>query len=133
LHELGHIFIERANHIYIPEKWANEFIASYFAICFFEQYKNYPGLPQMDQSCLQPKYKTLEDFQRLYNKVGGPNYAWYQGKFQVLGEKLYPKFKTELLKKFIYNYSAEGKKLDPLVLIQQLSPEITNQWLKGMK
>lgn len=133
LHELGHIFLKRYNDTHTKKKWADEFLASYFALCFFQQHKSYPGLPGTGESGYQPKYKTLADFERLYSTVGAPNYAWYQGKFQELGERLYPKFKVELIKKFIANYSANGKKLDPLVLLQQLSPEITNQWIKEMK
>lgn len=133
LHELGHIFLERYNHTFTHKLWADEFLASYFAICFFQQHKNYPGLPQIDESGYQPKYKTLEDFERLYSTVGPPNYGWYQGKFQELGKRLYPKFKVELLKKFIANYSPEGKKLPPLVLLKQLAPKIMNQWLKEMR
>ncbi|MEO9023347.1 MAG: hypothetical protein ABI290_14535, partial [Ginsengibacter sp.] len=133
LHELGHAFLQKFNKLYTGKLWADEFLASYFAICFFEEHKNYRGLPQVGESGYQPKYKTLADFERLYDQVGAQNYGWYQGQFQNLGYELYPKFKTELLTKFIDNYSADGKKLAPLVLLQQLAPEITNQWLKGME
>jgi hypothetical protein len=133
LHEVGHIFLIRYNHTSTQKKWADEFLASYFAICFFEQHKNYPGLPQAGETGYSPKYITLADFERLYFNVGAQNYGWYQGQFQNLGYELYPKFKTELLKKFIDNYSDAGKKLPPLDLLKQLAPEITNQWLKGME
>lgn len=133
LHELGHIFLKRYNHTFTHKLWSDEFLASYFAICFFEEHKNYPGLPQVGETGYQPKYKTLADFERLYSNVGARNYGWYQGRFQELGYKLYPKFKVELLRKFIANYSPGGKKLPPLVLLQQLAPEITNQWLEEMK
>ena len=133
LHEVGHIFLIRYNHTSTQKKWADEFLASYFAICFFEQHKEYPGLPQAGETGYTPKYRTLADFERLYSKVGVQNYGWYQGQFQNLAYELYPKFKTELIKTFIENNSADGKKLDPLVLLQQLAPEITDQWLKRMK
>lgn len=90
-------------------------------------------MPQVGETGYQPKYKTLADFERLYSNVGAPNYGWYQGRFQELGYQLYSKFKTDLIKKFIGNYSVNGKHLDPLILLQQLAPEITNQWLKEMK
>lgn len=133
LHELGHIFLKRYNNTHTHKKWADEFLASYFAICFFQQHKSYPGLPQIDETGYQPKYKTLADFEKYYSNVGAPNYGWYQGKFQELGKRLYPKFKVELIRKFIANDSANGKKLDPLVLLKQLAPEITNEWLKEMQ
>ncbi len=133
LHELGHIFLKRYNGTHTQKKWADEFLASYFAICFFQQHKNYPGLPQIDETGYHPKYKTLADFERLYSNVGAPNYGWYQGKFQELGKRLYPKFKVELIRKFIDNYSATGKKLEPLVLLKQIAPETMNEWLEEMK
>lgn len=133
LHELGHLFFQKINNTYTRKFWADEFLASYFGICFFEENKNYPGLPQVGETGYQPKYKTLEDFERLYSNVGARNYGWYQGRFQDLGERLYPKFKTDLIREFIANYAVNGKKLEPLVLLQQLAPEITNQWLKEME
>lgn len=133
LHELGHYFFQTANKLYSGKLWVDEFLASYFAICFFEQHKEYPGLPQVGQTGYTPKYRTLADLERLYSDVGDRNYGWYQAQFQNLGYLLYPKFKTELIKKFIENSSASGKKLPPLDLLKQLAPETMNQWLKGMK
>jgi hypothetical protein len=133
LHELGHIFLKRYNHTHTQKKWADEFLASYFAICFFEQHTNYPGLPQVGETGYTPKYRTLADFERLYSNVGARNYGWYQGQFQNLGYKLYPKFKTQLIKIFIDNFSDAGKKLPPLDLLKQIAPDITNQWLNKME
>ena len=133
LHELGHIFLKRYKNTHTQKKWADEFLASYFAICFFEENKNYPGLPQVGENNYQPKYKTLEDFERLYEKVGARNYGWYQARFTELGKRLYPKFKVELLREFVDNYSRDGKKLEALVLLRQIAPEITNQWVEEMK
>ncbi|HRP43283.1 MAG TPA: hypothetical protein PLU27_00805 [Ginsengibacter sp.] len=133
LHELGHSFLQTSNKLYTGRLWADEFLASYFAICFFEQHKNYPGLPQVGETGYTPKYKTLADFERLYSNVGDQNYGWYQAQFQNLGYLLYPKFKTELIKKFIENNSAKGKKLSPIDLLKRLAPETMNQWLKEME
>jgi hypothetical protein len=133
LHELGHIFLHRYTKTHTGKKWADEFLASYFALCYLKHLNNNLGLPQIDQTSYLPKYKTLRYFEQLYEDVGPKNYAWYQGKFQKLATKLYPHFKIDLLKKFIDNYSAKGKKTDPLDLLKQLAPEITNQWLGEMK
>lgn len=133
LHELGHIFLQSFNNTFTGNLWADEFLASYFAICFFEQHKIYPGLPQVGETGYTPKYKTLTDFERLYFTVGGPNYGWYQAQFQNLGYELYPKLKTSLINKFIENASSDGKKIDPLDLLKQLAPATMNQWLKRME
>lgn len=133
LHELGHAFLQSSNKLYTGTLWADEFLASYFAICFFEEHKEYPGLPMVGQTGYTPKYSSLTDFERLYDNVGARNYGWYQAQFENLGYELYPKFKTELLKAFIENYSEAGKKLPPLDLLKQLASEITNQWLKEIE
>lgn len=133
LHELGHAFLQTFNKLYTGKLWTDEFLASYFAICFFELHNNYPGLPQVGATGYTPKYKTLSDFEHLYSNVGDQNYGWYQAQFQNLGYELYPKFKTRLISKFINNASPDAKKSDPLVLLQQLAPEITNRWLTEMK
>jgi hypothetical protein len=132
LHELGHIFLFRYNKTRTGKKWADEFLASYFALCYLKHRNDTLRLPQIDLTSYQPKYKTLDNFELLYEDVGPPNYAWYQGKFQKLATLLYPKFKVELLKEFIKNYSANGKKPDPLDLLKRLAPQITNQWLEEM-
>lgn len=132
LHELGHAFLQRCHHLYTGKLWTDEFLASYFATCFLKEHKNYPLLPQVGETGYHPPHRTLTDFERLYADVGARNYGWYQGQFQNLGYKFYPKYKTELLEKFIDNYSADGQKLEPLALLQQLEPGIMNQWLKKM-
>lgn len=133
LHELGHAFLQTFNKLYTGKLWADEFLASYFAICFFEQQKNYPGLPQVGEKGYTPKYKSLTDFEHLYSNVGDENYGWYQSQFQNLGYELYPKFKTRLIKEFINNASPAGKSLNPEMLLQRLAPGIMNKWLKKMK
>jgi len=133
LHELGHAFLQKFNHLYTGKLWTDEFLASYFATCFLKEHKNYPALPQVGETGYNPPHRTLKDFERMYDKIGTRNYGWYQGQFQNLGYELYPKFKTDLIKKFIADYSVNGKKSEPLVLLKQLSPEITNQWLEEME
>jgi hypothetical protein len=133
IHELGHIFLKGFTQTHTGKKWADEFLASYFAICFFKANNSYPGLPQVGETGYQPEYKTIGDFERLYLAMGGRNDGWYQGKFQELGYRLYPKFKMGLLRKFIANDAPDGKKLAPLTLLKQLAPGITHQWLKEME
>ena len=133
LHELGHNFLLRVTKTDAKKEWANEFLASYFAISYLNENKINKGLPQIDQSDFQPKYKTLDDFEKFYFGMSPQNYAWYQGKFQKLGYQLYPKFNIGLLREFIKNYEMPGKKLDPISLLQQLAPDIMTKFLEEMK
>lgn len=133
LHELGHNFFLRLNNTDTKKSWANEFLASYFAICYLKDSKSKKGLPQIDQTNFQPQHKTLEDFDNLYSEINPQNYAWYQGKFQELGYKLYTRFGITLIKDFIDNFKTNGKNLDPITLLKQLAPDITKQFLEQMK
>jgi hypothetical protein len=133
LHELGHHFFEVMHKINTGKSWANEFLASYFAICYIHATKSKTGLPDFSMSEYQPQYKTLEDFEKLYIGVGPPNYAWYQQKFIELGEKLYSKFRLKLIQQFLQNYSSKEKNIDPQELLNQLAPEIMEKWLNEMK
>jgi hypothetical protein len=133
LHELGHIFLHTYLHTHTQKKWADEFLASYFALCYLKQINDSLGLPQLDQTGFVPKYKDLKSFEQLYEAVGPPNYAWYQGKFQKLATALYPVYKVRLIRVFAANFAANGKKTDPLLLLQQIAPGIINQWLAEMK
>lgn len=138
LHELGHIFFDVVKNIHPEENWASEFIANYFAECYYAEtiptfFEGVDFVAQNNPHEYQPKHKTLEDFDRLYLQVGARNYGWYQGKFQELCDRLYPEFKIDLIRKIIDNYSANGKHSDMLTLLKQISPEITNKWLEEMK
>jgi hypothetical protein len=132
LHELGHYFFFTLNKIN-KEKWFNEFLATYFLICFIKGKNIAPELEKELQANYPVTYKTLEDFQKLYGNVGPSNYHWYQCKFAQLGFRLYPHFKTNLIKTVIENYSPSGKNLDGISLLKNLAPGTMNEWLKEMQ
>lgn len=132
IHELGHYFFITLHNIY-REKWLNEFIATYFLICFIKEKNLVPGLENELKADYPVAHKTLEDFQKLYGDVGPANYHWYQCKFAQLGYKLYPQFKLELIKKVIENYFPEGKDPDGISFLKKLAPETMNEWLKEMQ
>jgi hypothetical protein len=106
-------------------------------ICYLKEKNLEPNLqPNLEDELKADsleKHKTLDDFQNLYFAVGPKNYNWYQSKFAQLGLKLYPQFKTDLIKKVVDNYKADGKNLDGVSLLKNMAPEIMNEWLKGMQ
>ena len=70
-----------------PNKWFNEFLASYFAYAYLRQ-RNlklatvfHTMTAEMASVTPKQKHTTLDDFERLYVGVGPANYGWYQGKF----------------------------------------------------
>lgn len=132
VHELGHYFLITLNNAHIPAKWADEFFATYFAVCYLETKKGLRMLPSASPDTL-PKYRTLADFERLYYGVWGPNYGWYQDQFAKLAYALYPKFKTDLIKIAIEQYRLGGLQTPPLELLQTLAPKEMANWLNEMK
>ncbi|MGI4887304.1 MAG: hypothetical protein ACRYFR_20290 [Janthinobacterium lividum] len=132
VHELGHYYFYTLHPSTIPAKWADEFFASYFAICYLETRKGLSLLPSSPAGPT-PQYRTLADFERLYYGVGGPNYGWYQGQFAALAYALYPKFKTKLVKIALDEYGPTGKRTPPLELLKTLAPKEVALWLKSMQ
>jgi hypothetical protein len=132
IHELGHYFFFTLNNLY-KEKWLNEFLATYFLICFIKENNLVPDLENELKADYPVTHKTLDDFQKLYGNVGPANYHWYQCKFAQLGYEMYPAFKIELIRKVIKNYSPGGKQLDGVSLLQSLAPETVSKWLKEMQ
>ncbi len=132
IHELGHYFFFTLNNLY-KEKWLNEFLATYFLICFIKEKNLVPELEDELKAGYSVAHKTLDDFQKLYGGVGPVNYHWYQCKFAQLGYKLYPQLKIGLIKNVIKNYSPGGENLEGISLLKKLAPEIMDEWLKEMQ
>lgn len=132
IHELGHYFFYTRHPTPIPAKWADEFFATYFAVCFLETRKELLLLSSAGDT-YAPHYHTLADFERLYYGVGGQNYGWYQGQFAALAYTLYPKFKTKLLAIALEEYGPTGKHTPPLELLQTLAPKEVAAWRKNVE
>ncbi len=132
LHELGHYFFFTLNKVN-KEKWLNEFLATYFLICYLKNKNLEPNLEEEMKADYPVTHRTLEDFQKFYGGVGPRNYGWYQVKFAKLGFELYPEFKVELIRLVLQNYAPNGKNLDGVTLLKGLAPETMNTWLKMMQ
>ena len=132
LHELGHYFFFTLNQLN-KEKWLNEFLATYFLICFIKSNNPEPNLEEEMKADYPVTHRTLEDFQKFYLGVGPKNYGWYQVKFAKLGFELYPEFKVDLIRLVLQNYAPNGKNLDGVALLKGLAPETMNTWLKMMQ
>jgi hypothetical protein len=87
LHEVGHV-LTLAHGIHPPSRWANEFLATYFAYTFL--HAAHPDWAALfiamthDLQCRdapRPRHTSLEAFDLLYSGVGPTNYGWYQSAF----------------------------------------------------
>jgi len=131
VHELGHYFFFTLNGL-VKEKWFNEFLATYFLICYIKDRNLAPDLQKALQADYPVAHRSLDDFQKIYLGVGPQNYHWYQSKFAELGFRLYPQFKTSLIKEVLDNYSPTGKQLNGVALLTAIAPDVATEWLQQM-
>jgi len=113
VHEFTHGFQEKTR-VSFGAAWLSEFFADYTTYAFLKRFeKEYKKdlcvvetVAKVMYEGGKPlvKHKSLEDFERLYARVGFLNYAWYHGKFLLGVFELYEKygepFITNLIKAF---------------------------------
>src|SRR5262249_6107141 len=127
LHELGHV-LTHAYRIRSPSLWSYELLGTYFAYAYLRE--AHPELAILFAAMTydlqyrdgdKPKYTSLEDFDRLYFKVGGANYGWFQSAFFGRVEQVYNAQKLSFLEKMRTAYPMDSKdKEPPRVVIERL-------------
>lgn len=144
LHELGHLIAEKLEISFYPgkpNKWYNEFLASYIAYAYLRE-KN-PALATMINTLTEhyigtmpmQRYTSLEDFEKLYSNVGPENYGWYQNKFFQLVVKIYDRKGLNFIKELVSSSFPKKEKTSIESLLQNLE-KITPgfiSWEKELK
>lgn len=92
-HELGHIYANEYGMSF-PNRWTYEFAATYFAFSYLEARQPEMSRLWLDVSEvlleeINPKHRSLSDFEELYVRVGVENYAWYQMVFLERVKEVY--------------------------------------------
>jgi hypothetical protein len=142
LHELGHV-LTLAYGIHPPSRWSNEFLANYFAYAYLRE--AHPKLATLFTAMSydlhytdadKPKYTSLDDFERLYLKVGPANYSWYQSAFVGRVEQVYEAQRFSFLEAVRDAYPTETKEPEParavLERLEQICPGFV-AWGQGLK
>jgi hypothetical protein len=91
-HELGHIY---ADAVGLPPRlgWLGEFFADFLWVAYFSDGSVDPGAVAYTNAwrtwrlSAHPTHTSLEDFDRLYLRVG--NYGWYQAQFERRAAEVY--------------------------------------------
>ena len=143
LHELGHVYQIRVGlHPRRLNKWLSEFLGSYIAYAYMRE--KHPKLATLFYAMAadlaaespRPKYTSLEDFERLYVKVGPNNYSWYQGKFLQRVAQVYESKKLSFIAEVGKAFpSSEGEGLPVDVVLERLekiSPGFI-EWSKDLR
>lgn len=94
-HEIGHPYANTYG-IAKPAKWLNEFVASYFAYTFiYAAYPESAHIWKLSGDAIfqghEPTHRTLKEFEELYDRVGVPDYGWYQSAFEKRANPLVEK------------------------------------------
>jgi hypothetical protein len=93
VHEVAHLFCE--GQVVFPRLWLGEL----FANLALQAWLTERAPDSLDTLMTLPRlaalgsgeaieHRTRDAFERLYTSIGGPNYAWYQFRLQVVAEEL---------------------------------------------
>lgn len=142
LHELGHSYTKAYGINTMNNQMLTEFTASYFAHAFLKQKHEKLALlfsamvTDIYLEAYQPKYTSLQDFERLFLNVGADNYSWYQAHFLQKGAEIYKTKKLTFLRELKQSFPIESKEklTDDSILerLEKLSPGFIN-WSQNLK
>ncbi len=129
LHEVGHVIGESLGIVEFPgkpNKWLNEFAASYMAYAFLREKR--PKLATLTETMIEhtlaakpkQKYTSLADFERLYFGVGPDNYGWYQSKFVKRAIEVYKAKRLSFIEDIRKNPFPKGQTLTLEEVMQRL-------------
>jgi hypothetical protein len=116
-HELGHTYVSDYG-IRPHARWLGEMLATYFGYAFMAERR--PDLARswdivaMSDADIEPKHRSLADFERLYMGVGPGNYVWYQGRFAELAAEICRSEGLEFIRKVKAAFPREREETLPL-------------------
>lgn len=135
-HEIGHPYSSLYG-IGRPALWFNEFVANYFLYAFLRTH--YPEdahiwdlSTQVILNDYDPEYKTLEDFEKYYVRVGADNYGWYQANFESKANDLYEERGFSFIRELKENFpEGEGELSKEVILarLEKMEPGF-KEWAK---
>lgn len=118
VHEFTHGFQEKTR-VRFGAAWFSEFFADYTTYAFLKrfesEYKKDLRVVEIVARVMYEggkplvKHKSLEDFERLYIRVGFLNYVWYHGKFLLGVQELYDKYGESFIGNLIKEFKVTDK------------------------
>nr|MDO8133915.1 hypothetical protein [Candidatus Njordarchaeum guaymaensis] len=116
VHEFTHGFAEK-RRISFGAAWLSELFADYTTYAFLKrfevEYRKDLRVVEIVTKAMYKggrplvKYTSLEDFEKLYARVGFLNYAWYHGKFFMGVFELYRKYGESFMKNLIGTFEVK--------------------------
>ena len=126
VHELGHLFQLQANcqfpRLWLSELFCNICLHAYTVAVEPEQLPALETFPQMvaNLGVAELRYRSLEDFERLYTDVGAQNYGWYQCRLHVAAKRIYETGGIEALQRLWKAFLQSDEKLSDEQLAARL-------------
>ncbi|MEP1031949.1 hypothetical protein [Ekhidna sp.] len=142
IHELGHYFISQISNAKSPDRWTNEFIATYFSYNFFKKYsesslREFELFHRVHKDFYQPKYSTIADFNDVYMGMGVENYVWYHSNFYFLVDALYKCYGSDFISTFEEMFPKNEQSVYEISEIIQLLDKNCNKavenWVKALE
>ncbi|MCW4050118.1 MAG: hypothetical protein NWE89_10335 [Candidatus Bathyarchaeota archaeon] len=116
VHEYTHNY-NRENGVAIKLNWFDELFCDYFTYAYLKRYeKTNPvdlGLFELVSKIMYfggydvVKHRSIEDFEKLYTRVGAANYCWYHGWFNIGVISLFEVYGEGFIEKVIGLYQSE--------------------------
>ena len=135
-HELGHVYTW-ASGIPTPNKWIDEFAATYMAWAYLE--KTFPKAAAIWVDAahalangIEPKHTSLSEFEARYVRVGIRNYAWYQSVFLLRVREVYELEGIDFLGRMKNRNWESTSGIHHLDEMQEMVPGFTN-WAKSYR
>jgi hypothetical protein len=118
VHEFTHGFQEKTRTRF-GAAWLSEFFADYSTYAFLKRFeaeysKDLRVVMVVSRIMYEGgkplvKHSSLEDFERLYSRVGFLNYVWYHGKFLLGVFELYDKYGESFISNLIKAFKVTDK------------------------
>lgn len=124
VHEVAHVFHEGSRHF--PRLWLQEFFANlclqaWVAVRRPEALPTLLTLPRLGAKAPAEafRYRSRDDFERLYSDVGGANYVWFQFRLQLEAAALYDRAGSEAVTRLF-----EAFRMDDSALARRLEESV---------
>jgi hypothetical protein len=124
VHEVAHLFHEGTQHF--PRLWLQELFAN---LCLYAWVMDRSAgdldtlMTVTRLAAKAPReawaHSSRDDFERLYSRVGGPNYVWYQFRLLVEAGALYDRAGTSVVRRLF-----DAFRLDDDALAARLEEEV---------
>jgi hypothetical protein len=129
VHELAHTF-EVAGGVRFPRLWLREFFCNvclhaYVAAAEPEAMAALTAFPRLVAQVPGDRlsYRTIADFERIYDDMPGPNYGWFQCRLHVAAGRLVESAGPQSVRKLFDAYRVDDAELSAL-LGTRVHPEL---------